>query len=124
MSSRFHDGEENYNGYGILTAKKIEEQKLDPKKFNAGQIVAVNDAGEVNAAVTVYDLSLTRNVVQMLIALTLLVVFLIKVARRYGSGQGITTSPKGMQNAMETIVNFINDEVARHQRSCRIPGRS
>ena len=113
MSSQFHHGEHNYNGYGLLTNEKIDEQKLDRNKYAAGKIVAVNDAGEINEAASVYDISLTRNVVQMLLALTLLVVILIKVARKYGTGAGITTAPKGMQNTMETIVNFVNDEVAK-----------
>jgi len=113
MSSRFHHGEENYSGYRLLTNEKIDELKLDRSKYTAGQIVAVNDAGEIDPTVTVYDFSLSRNVVQMLLALTLLVVILIRVARRYGTGQGITTAPKGMQNTMETIVNFVNDEVAK-----------
>lgn len=113
MSSKFHHGEENYGGYGIMTDKKIEEMGLDKKKYSAGQIVAVNDKGEIDSSVKVYDISLTRNVVQMLLALTLLVVILIRVARRYGTGVGITSAPKGMQNTMETIVNFVNDEVAK-----------
>jgi F-type H+-transporting ATPase subunit a len=49
----------------------------------------------------------------MFLALTLLVIILISVARKYGTGQGITSAPKGMQNTMETIVNFVNDEVAK-----------
>lgn len=113
MSSQFHHGEHNYNGYGMLTNEKIDELKLDRNKYTAGKIVAVNEAGEIDETVTVYDFSLTRNVVQMLLALTLLVVILIKVARRYGRGEGVTSAPKGMQNTMETIVNFVNDEVAK-----------
>src|SRR5215510_13530919 len=69
MSSKFHHGEENYDGYSIITEEKIKELKLDPKTYHAGQIVAVNDSGEIDPAVAVYDFSLTRNVVQMLIAL-------------------------------------------------------
>ena len=113
MSSSFHHGEENYKGYSLLTNEKIDELKLDRNKYAAGYIVAVNDAGEIDTTVRVYDLSLTRNVVQMLLALTLLVIILIKVARRYGTGVGITSAPKGMQNTMETIVNFVNDEICK-----------
>ena len=113
MSSQFHHGEHNYDGYGLLTNEKIDELKLDRNKYSAGHIVAVNGAGEIDTTTTIIDLSLTRNVVQMLLALTLLVVILIKVARRYGTGQGITSAPKGMQNTMETIVNFVNDEICR-----------
>ena len=113
MSSNFHHGEQNYKGYQLLTNEKIDELKLDRNVYSAGKIVAVNDAGEIDTTVTVYDFSLSRNVVQMLLALTLLVIILIRVAKKYGTGQGITTAPKGMQNTMETIVNFVNDEVAK-----------
>jgi len=49
----------------------------------------------------------------MFLGLALLCFILIRVARRYGKGQGVTTAPKGWQNAIETVVNFINDEVAK-----------
>lgn len=113
MSSAFHHGEHNHKGFGLLTNEKIDELKLDRNKYSAGHIVAVNEAGEIDRNAQVYDFSLTRNVVQMLLALALLVFILIKVAKRYGTGVGVTSAPKGMQNTMETIVNFVNDEVAK-----------
>ena len=112
MSSKFEHGEKNYKGYDLLTDEEIAERKLDPKKYTAGQIVAVNDSGAINNSVTVYDVSLTRNVVQMLLALALLVWVLLYMAKKYRSGQGITTAPKGVQNLMEPIITFIRDEVA------------
>ncbi len=69
MSSRFHHGEENYDHYMMLTSEKIEELKLDPTKYNAQDIVAVDEKGVIDPAVRIYDISLTRNVVQMLIGL-------------------------------------------------------
>ena len=113
MSSAFHHGEHEVNGYAMLTNERIDKDGLDRNKYSAGNIVAVDESGKVDPNISVLDLSLTRNVVQMLLALTLLVVILIRVAKRYGTGQGITTAPKGMQNTMETIVNFVNDEVAK-----------
>ncbi len=113
MSSAFHHGEHAVNGYALLTNEKIDEEKLDRNKYAAGKIVAVDETGKINESVSVYDISLTRNVVQMLLALTLLVIILIRVAKKYGTGQGITSAPKGMQNTMETIVNFVNDEIAK-----------
>ena len=113
MSSTFHHGHETHDGYAMLTNERIDEEKLDRNKYAAGKIVPVDEIGKINESVSVYDISLTRNVVQMLLALTLLVIILIRVARKYGTGQGITTAPKGMQNTMETIVNFVNDEVAK-----------
>ncbi|MDB5223285.1 MAG: atpB [Chitinophagaceae bacterium] len=112
MSSKFHHGEHTYKGYDLLTDEKIAEHKLDPKKYTAGQIVGVNSQGEIDNNIKVYDVSLTRNVVQMLLALALLVWVLLYMAKKYRSGQGITSAPKGIQNVMETLINFIRDEVA------------
>ncbi|MEP6594876.1 MAG: F0F1 ATP synthase subunit A, partial [Ginsengibacter sp.] len=112
MSSKFHHGEETYRGYELLTDKKISEEKLDQKKYTAGQVVAVNDNGEIDTNIKVYDISLTRNVVQMLISLGLLGWVLIYMAKKYRSGQGISTAPKGVQNVIEPIITFVRDEVA------------
>jgi F-type H+-transporting ATPase subunit a len=113
MSSKFHHGEENYNGYSIITEEKIKELKLDPKKYHAGQIVAVTGGGEIDPAVEVYDFSLTRNVVQMIIALGLLVWIMLSIAKKYKNGDGVTSAPKGTQSLMEPVINFIKDEVAK-----------
>ncbi|HUQ97419.1 MAG TPA: F0F1 ATP synthase subunit A, partial [Chitinophagaceae bacterium] len=91
MSSRFEHGHAEVAGY------KLEENK----------IVATEPG------VTVYDLSLTRNVVQMFIAVALLLLIMTSIARRYKTGQGVTTAPKGWQNAIEPVITFVRDEVAR-----------
>lgn len=113
MFSRFNHGEENYNGYGLLTNNKIKEQGLDEATFHDGQIVALTDNGQIDNSTDVYDLSLTRNVVQMILALILFVWIMLSIANRYKSGQGITSAPKGTQNLFEPVIIFIIDEVAK-----------
>ncbi len=113
MSSKFHHGEHTYKGYDIITNHKIVERKLDPKKYTAEQIVAVKENGEIDNSIKVYDVSLTRNVVQMIIALTLLVWVMLYMAKKYRSGQGVTTAPKGVQNLIEPMITFVRDEVAK-----------
>jgi F-type H+-transporting ATPase subunit a len=76
-------------------------------------IVAIDENGMPSTDIKVYDFSLTRNVVQMIISLSLLVWLLVSVARRYSKGTGVTTAPKGMQNVIEPLITFIRDEVAR-----------
>ncbi|MBM3440974.1 MAG: F0F1 ATP synthase subunit A, partial [Bacteroidetes bacterium] len=97
LSSKFHHGHASYRGY-LLHEEKIH---------------AVNQAGETLHDVQVYDFSMTKNVVQMILALTLLVVLMVGVANRYKKGQGITTAPKGFQNAIEPVITFVRDEVAK-----------
>ncbi len=113
MSSKFHHGEEAYKNYIILTDENIRERKLDPKKYSAQQIFAVNDNGEIDSSVKIYDISLTRNVVQMLLALIIFTWIMIKIAKRYKKGEGVSTAPKGVQGFFEPIIVFIKDDIAK-----------
>jgi len=87
MSSAFHHGEHEVDGY------KMVGEKIVP----------------VDPGVKVYDISLTRNVVQMMLALALLIWIMVSVAGKYKNG---TKAPTGMQNAIEPVITFIRDEVA------------
>ncbi len=91
MSSKFHHGEHEVDGYKLVGNKIV---PVDP-------------------SVTVYDLSLTRNVVQMILALTLLVIIMISVAGKYAKGIGTKKAPTGLQNAIEPVITFVRDEVAK-----------
>ena len=93
-SSHFEHGHAEYQGYKLV-------------KETIGEKIVSTDAAE-----TVYDFSLTRNVVQMMLALAFLVWLLISIANAYAKGLGVTTAPKGKQNLMEPIITFIRDEVA------------
>jgi F-type H+-transporting ATPase subunit a len=123
MSSKFHHGHDEYKGYKLVTAHNRTELfgPGDSKEHFDGSIVPVGADGKFDATIKVYDISLTRNVVQMLIALTLLVWIMIAVARRYKTGQGVTSAPKGMQNTIETVVNFVKDEVAKPSLGKKYP---
>ncbi len=90
-SSRFgHEGSEEYNGY----------------KLHEGEISATDGS-------KVYDFSLTKNVVQMIIALTILVLLMTGIAKKYKKGLGVTSAPKGWQNAIEPVITFVRDDVAK-----------
>ncbi|WP_245645682.1 F0F1 ATP synthase subunit A [Niabella ginsenosidivorans] len=97
MSSVFHHGTEVYNGY------KLEHDK----------VVAVDANGNADESVKVYDFSITKNILQMIIALIVLVWLMITMAGKYKTGQGVTSAPKGLQNAIEPIITFIRDDVAK-----------
>ncbi len=89
-SSRFEHGHAAYEGY----------------ELKEGKIVSTDGS-------KVYDISLTRNVVQMILALTVLVLLFTGIAKKYKQGIGVTTAPKGWQNALEPVITFIRDEVAK-----------
>lgn len=98
MYSRFSD----HDSHGMYDGYKNEE----------GKIVAVDAGGNVDEAVKVYDLSLTRNVVQMFISLILLVWILLAAANKYKKN-GTNVAPTGVQNLIEPVVTFIRDEVGK-----------
>jgi F-type H+-transporting ATPase subunit a len=118
MSSKFHHGHSPYKGYQLLTEHSIEEmakEGIDVKKegFFAGKIIPVNAAGKWDPSVKLYDISLTRNVVQMILALTVLVWIMLVIAKRYKRGEGVKTAPRGVQNLLEPVITFVRDEVAK-----------
>lgn len=99
-SSHFHHGHASHHGY------KMEHDKIHAVKMENGVEV-------LDEAVHVYDISLTKNVVQMFLSLIVLVVLMISVANKYKKGKGITSAPKGWQNAIEPVITFVRDEVAK-----------
>jgi F-type H+-transporting ATPase subunit a len=92
-SSRFgHEGEEQvYNGY----------------KYNELKDIVAEDGSKV------YDFSITKNVFQMILALAVLVFLMTGIAKKYKKGIGVTSAPKGWQNAVEPVITFVRDEVAK-----------
>lgn len=58
-----------------------------------------------------YDFSLTKNVAQLLLSMILMLTLFVSVARRYRRNG--TAAPRGLQNAVEVVVVFIRDQVAR-----------
>jgi len=92
----FHHGHEVYNGY----------------KSEEGKIVAVDATGKIEESIKLYDFSLTRNVVQMLIAALLLMFVMIGVANKYKKN-GVNVAPSGFQNAVEPVIALIRDDVGK-----------
>jgi F-type H+-transporting ATPase subunit a len=98
MSSKFHHGHDPYNGY-MLNEK--------------GKIVAITENGGIDESVKLLDLSITRNVFQMMIAMIVLVWLMLSIAKSYKKGQGVKTAPKGKQSLLEPVITFVRDEVAK-----------
>ena len=82
LSSKFHHGHETYKDYQLNTQNgKIES--TDNTSF--------------------YDISITKNVVSMLISLLILWFLMTGVAKKYKKN-GINKAPTGFQNALEPII--------------------
>jgi F-type H+-transporting ATPase subunit a len=120
MSSAFHHGEEVHEGYRLLNEEYIKGHKLDEVKdakgkpvFKAGKIYVADAEGKPELETSVFDFSITRNVTQMLISVLLLILMMTRIAKKYKTGTGVTTAPTGFQNAIEPVITFVRDEVAK-----------
>src|SRR5690349_5296069 len=100
MSSKFGHGHAAYDGYVLMSEDYIEEHNLENQKdakgqhlYKEGTIYAVDANGTPDSTAKVYDFSLTRNAVQMLISVVLLMLIMVPIAKKYAKGQGITSAP-------------------------------
>ncbi|MFP5040465.1 F0F1 ATP synthase subunit A [Parasediminibacterium sp. JCM 36343] len=100
-------------GVSVFSYAKLEEGAVyDGYKSEEGKIVAVDADGKIDETAKVIDISLTRNVVQMILSLTLLVVLMIGIANKYKKN-GSMVAPSGWQNAIEPVITFVRDEVGK-----------
>jgi len=60
----------------------------------------------------VYDLSITKNILCMFLSIALLLLLMMGVGKK-ARNTGATSAPKGFQNALEPVIIFIRDEVAK-----------
>lgn len=93
-ASKFHHGHEHYNGYYIDPANKMKEKILSED------------------GASIIDFSITKNVLSMLISVVLLLVIMMNVAKKYKKN-GAMVAPSGFQNALEPVLTFIREEVAK-----------
>jgi F-type H+-transporting ATPase subunit a len=113
MASKFEHGEKEYDHYRLISEKYLQDNRLEGEPFQEGRIYAVGNDGKVQPNVRVYDLSLGRNAVQVIISVILLIWLMTSIAGKYAKGQGVQTAPTGFQNAIEPVITFIRDEVGK-----------
>lgn len=110
-ASRFHHGETSYDGFRLMTKEYIAKYNLPASTYFAGRVIAVHEDGSPNLDKPVYDFSMTRNVLQMILSAILLILIFNGMARKYSRNPN--KAPSGFQNALEPFVLFIRDDVAR-----------
>ncbi len=100
MSSAFgHEGEEIHQG-------KYYKYALVHDKVKA----VTGEDKTIDAAASVFDLSITRNVASLWMSVILLLVIFLSVASSYKKRVG--KAPKGLQSFLEPVILFIRDDVA------------
>jgi F-type H+-transporting ATPase subunit a len=77
-----------------------------------GTYIAHNNKGDIINSKPL-DISITKNVVSLLISVTVLLVVFIGIANTYKKRVG--KAPKGLQSILEPIIIFVRDDIAKPQ---------
>ena len=100
-SSRFHNETHSYLGF-----------KLEAEGPHKGKIVRVEESERAGVAgPAVYDFSITKIVLAILMSAFLLVLIFVSVARAYTRNRG--KAPSGLQSMLEPLIIFIRDDIAK-----------
>jgi F-type H+-transporting ATPase subunit a len=113
MSSNLEHGHVAHEGYQLVTEHFIHERKeagateeeLAALESKTGKIISLDGAA-------IKDFSITKNVFSMLLSVALLLVIMLTVANKYKKN-GAMKAPSGLQNAIEPLITFVRDEVAK-----------
>jgi len=117
-SGNFHHGHEAYDGFRLVDEHyktHLNGAGATPEEIKSlknGKIIAVDAEGHPDHSAKVYDFSITKNVLSMLIGAILVLLIMTTVAKKYRH-TGTTTAPTGFQNAVEPVITFVRDEVAK-----------
>jgi len=92
----------------VAYAGKYHTYKLIEDKI---KVVDANGELDKEASKHIYDFSITKNVLAMWIAGTILLLIFLSVASSYKKREG--KAPKGFQSLVEPVIIFVRDEIAR-----------
>ncbi|MES3018778.1 MAG: F0F1 ATP synthase subunit A, partial [Bacteroidota bacterium] len=100
----------NYHGkyYYPATAKSAD-----------GTYIAHDSKGDILNSKPL-DISITKNVVSLLISVAVLLIVFIGIANAYKKREG--KAPKGLQSILEPIILFVRDDIAKPQLGYRYKG--
>jgi len=96
FSSCFHHGHEAYKGFEISQSKD-----------NKGKVVEFINGEEVRPL----DISITKNVLSLLISCTLILVIFLGIARRYKKNP--LQRPTGLQAVLEPLILTLDEDIAK-----------
>lgn len=119
MSSRLAHGH-SYKGFemGHGTIEVDDGEGGTKEKSIDGKIIEVNEQGEMVEAGLPLDFSVTKNVFMMFLAVVILLVVFLGLARSYKK-VGVS-EPKGMQGFLEPLIVFVEEDIAQPN----IPGEN
>ncbi|MCX6291258.1 MAG: F0F1 ATP synthase subunit A [Bacteroidetes bacterium] len=92
-------------GLSASMYNKLEEGEMDGFKLDAKHNIIASDGSKF------YDFSITKNVLSLFISILLMLWIFTSVAKSYKRREG--QAPKGLQSALEPIILFVRDDVAK-----------
>ncbi len=108
MSSKFHHGHSEYNGFGIAGEGKHKGKivRVLRERFLDDQVIVHDE----NQALPL-DFSITKTVLAIFMSLIFMSWLFIHIARMYRKRKG--EAPKGIQSLLEPLIIFIRDDIAK-----------
>ncbi|NJK96978.1 MAG: F0F1 ATP synthase subunit A [Bacteroidales bacterium] len=97
FSSKFHHGHESYRGFKIGSEGKYK-----------GKVVEELSDGSF---VRPIDISITKNILSLLIGVTIMLWLFISIGNRYKNNPN--KAPKGIQAFIEPLILFVRDDIAK-----------
>ena len=79
-----------------------------------GKIIVWDEMAQMEnetATKTLFDISITKNVLTLFVVCGLMLYFFLSVAKKYRTNQG--RAPKGMQSVFEPLIIFVRDDIAK-----------
>ncbi len=92
-------------GFSTSMYNKLEEGEMEGFKLDEKHNIVASDGSKF------YDLSITKNVLSLFISIFLMLLIFLTIAKSYKRREG--QAPKGLQSALEPIILFIRDDVAK-----------
>jgi F-type H+-transporting ATPase subunit a len=111
MSSKFHHGHETHKGFAIDTIGELKGKIYEVNADGSPKMQTLQKDGKpIEEVVMPLDFSITKNVLALFVSLTLLLWIFISVANKYKNSK---KAPTGLQNALEPLILFIRDDIAK-----------
>lgn len=104
MSGSFHHGHQTYKGYAVKEGKIVAVKEME-------EVPAESATIDEQVTASLWDFSLTKNVVSLFISLLIMIYVFVSVAKAYGKRKG--QAPKGMQSLIEPLIIFVRDDIAK-----------
>lgn len=100
--------------YNTETGIDLFSSKMMKENNGTYQGYSFNEDGKIYAlnGTKIYDLSLTKGTLAVLIASILMILIFTSVRKSYNK-TGVSSAPRGWQNAVESAILFVRDDIAK-----------